>query len=110
MEIAAIIVLSVAAISFAATAIALGVRQAGLRESIVTLKSELEKSESNNRVTEEELRQYRERTKKQIDALHKNIAQFEAAVGECRDPAALRNMFTVLLQKAASGDSGSSSD
>ena len=95
---------------FAATAIALGVRNGSLRAKISLLENNLSSSLGERDSTRREFEDYIDRTKLQIEAIREKLNDNEDMLAACTDPTVIHSYFDRVLQEATGGDRDKGSD
>lgn len=103
METVAIIALAFAALGFAGTALALGLRNGQLKLDKNRLLSSLLQSERERDETRGEFARHRERTLKQLEKARNDATDLEDMLAACTDPVVIHDELDRLLREAARG-------
>lgn len=99
----AVVALAFAALGFAGTALALGLRNGTLRVEKSRLGNNLVRSELNRKETREEFERYQERAIKQMEKLRNDVTDLEDMLATCTDPVVIHGELDRLLERATSG-------
>ena len=100
----AVVALSIAGFGFAGTAIALAIRQAGLREDKVLIEAELAIAHGNLDAAIDELTLTRERARSELAIYRRQLAELREAINALPDNPGNRRIVLDDLDELLSGE------